>query len=298
MKSRSGIQPGQFWVHRLVAGQGANTIPSEGRAWVRYEPPLHSDNPALVMTTKFRTTIEAWQKDHTSSVYEIYIQDDTLHYFVYGRSEHVQRADRAVNSLYDLAGSVLQLPLYENSASDVLGWIQRALQRDPTGKPLGLDAEDPSMGGCWANPVGFDRLGDEVTVLVDVRWPPPRDTAWVRARLQASIQQYNRQHGTRLQVAWEPGGHEPARIEPPAAVRAVLDEAYLLASGEGGDPVGATASSARLLPAAIPFGPEWPRSEARGHERDESMSTREIQDLGVASVAALAGLASGVLPAP
>lgn len=298
MKSRTGIQPGQFWVHRLVAGQGPNTVVSEARAWVRYEPPRNSDNPALVMTNQFRSTIEGWQKDHTSSVYEIYIQDDTLHYFVYGRPEHVQRADRAVNSLYDLAGSILALPLYENSASDVLRWIDRALQRDPTGKTLGLDAQDPSMGGCWANPVGFDRLGDEVTVLLDVRWPLPRDVAWARARVQESVQQHNRKHRTELRVDWEPGGHEPARIAPPAAVRAALDEAYVLASGEAGDPVGATASSARLLPATIPFGPEWPQSEARGHERDESMSTRELQDLGVASAAALVVLGTGPLPPP
>jgi hypothetical protein len=58
-----------------------------------------------------------------------------------------------------------------------------------------------------------------------------------------------------------------------------------------------TPSCARLLPAAIPFGPKRPRSASGAHTRDEAISPQELQDLGVATLAALATLATSALPA-
>jgi acetylornithine deacetylase/succinyl-diaminopimelate desuccinylase-like protein len=222
-----------------------------------------------------------------------------LHFFAYGHPRHVQYAELAENSIYNTAGALLSLPLYrQSSAADILLWIDKGLQRDPTGKTVGLDHTDPEMGGCRVVPVGFDRLGEEVTVVVDVRWPVGRDAAWVRERLASSLAKFDAANGTKLQLTWESGGHEPARVEPPPAIAAALDEAYALASGEAAPPVAVTASGARLLPATIPFGPESPRGEARGYTRDESISPREIQDLGVAYAAALSSLATAAaLPA-
>ena len=299
MKSRPGIQAGQFYVHRLAAGQGPGTMPAEARVWIRYESPAHSSNPSLVMTNRLRAEIEAYQKTRPQSVYEIYVQEDTLHYFVYGTPGPVEDPDAANNSLYDAATSVLRLQPYANSARDILQWIDLGMQRDATGASLGLAFEDAEMGGTRVAPVGFDRLGDEVTVLVDVRWPAGHDAAWIRKQFAAAIAAYNQRQGTRLRLDWEPGGREPQRSEPPAAVQAVLSEAYALASGETAPPAGVHAACARLLPEAIPFGPASPRGGLQGHQRDESISRRELQDLGVAYLAALVSLATGPLaPAP
>jgi succinyl-diaminopimelate desuccinylase len=292
MKSRAGIQPGEFYVYKAQCDFGTSTVPMEARVWVRYEPPANTDNPSSVMVNgKWRPTIEAFQKQHPASVYETYIQDDTLHFFAYGNPQHVMHADRAENSILNASGAVLTLPgLFKNSASDVMLWIDKGFARDVTGKTIGLDFSDPDMGHCWVNPVGFDRLGEEFTSLLDIRWPVGHTSADVKQRVQASIDAFNKQNGLNLKLDWEPGGHEPARITPPRDVTSVLEESAALASGEVTSPVAATASAARLLPETIPFGPQWPRSEPRGHTRNESISQRELQDLCVAYVAVLARL--------
>ena len=296
MKSQAGIRPGEYLVHKMTGGQGLNTVPSEARIWVRYEPPANEINPALVQTNKWRAELEAYQKGHTHSVYETFIQEDTLHFFVYGRATQTMRADEAVNSFYDAAGHLQRLAMFRNSASDVLQWIAAGLAADPTGKSIGLAFEHPEMGGTWVNPVAFDRLGDEVTVLVDVRWPLGHDAAWIRERLTASVRAFNAKHGTKLEVGWEGTALEPVESLAPRAVREALDEAYALASGEGASPAPVTPSCARLLPAAIPFGPQRPRGEPVAHMRDEGISPRELQDIGVATLAALAALGTGSLP--
>ena len=300
MKTRPGIKPGEFFVHKIESISNVNTVPMETRVWVRYEVPVNTNNPSGVMVNdKWRPALVIYQKDHSTSIYETYVQADTLHFFAYGQPRHVQHADRAANSIYDAAGALLAMPLYrKSSAADILLWIDRGLRRDPSGKSLGLDHRDAEMGGSWVVPVGFDRLGDEVAVWVDVRWPVGRDAAWVRAQFVAAVTKFNAANGTALTLTWEPGGSEPVRITPAPPVRAALEEAFVLASGESMPPVAATASGARTLPAAIPFGPEWPRGELHAHVRDESVSPREMQDLGVAYLSALSHLATvAALPA-
>jgi acetylornithine deacetylase/succinyl-diaminopimelate desuccinylase-like protein len=294
MKTRPGIKPGEFFVHKIETIPNVSSVPMETRVWVRYEPPLNSNNPSSVMVNdKWRPTLVNYQRDHSTSIYETYVQADTLHFFAYGQPRHVQRADQAANPIYDAAGALLAMPLYrKSSAADILLWIDGALRRDPTGKALGLAHRDAEMGGSWVVPIGFDRLGDEVAVWVDVRWPAGRDAAWVRQQFAAALDKFNAAQGTALKLTWEPGGHEPERLAPPPEVRRALDEAFVLASGESMPAAAVTAAGARTLPAAIPFGPEWPRGEMRAHVRDESISPREMQDLGVAYLAALSHLAT------
>lgn len=296
MKSRTGIKPGEFYIYKLRCAPGFSTVPSESRTWVRYEPPRDVDNVSLFMVNKWRAIIEAYQPDHAACVYENYVQEDTLHYFVYGQPAHVMHAGVGTNSILETAGSLMRVPLYRNSASDVMLWIDKGIDRDLTGGKLGLAFEHPEMGSTVVTPVGFDRLGDEVAVLVDIRWPVGHDAAWVKKQLAASLAAFNKKHATNLTLGWEPVVWEPVQAIPPAEIRTALDGAYALASGEGAEPVRATANTMRLLPAAIPFGPEWPRGGARGHTRDESISMRELQDLGVAYAAALAWLGAGPLP--
>ncbi len=300
MKSRAGIKPGEFYVWKAQCVFGTSTVPMEARVWVRYDTPLNTDNPSSVMVNqKWRPAIEAFQKLHPATIYETYVQEDTLHFFAYGNPQHVMHADRAENSVVNASGAIWSLPgLFKNSASDVMWWIDRGYARDVTGKTVGLDFSDPEMGHCWVSPVAFDRLGEEFTSLVDIRWPAGHTAADVKQRVQASIEAFNKQNSMSLALDWEAGGHEPARISPSREITSVLEESAALASGEVTPPVAATASAARLLPETIPFGPQWPRSEPRGHTRNESISQRELQDLCVAYVAALARLATAAtLPA-
>src|SRR5262249_31728658 len=90
MKARQGIKAGEFFIWKATCGSGTGTVRREARVWVRYDPPLHTDNPASVMVNqKWRPTMEAFQKQHPQSVYETYVQDDTLHFFAYGHPHHV-----------------------------------------------------------------------------------------------------------------------------------------------------------------------------------------------------------------
>ena len=292
MKKRTGIKQGEFYIQRLKCLMSMNTVPAEARVWVMYAPPANSNNPALDMLNRWRKVIESYQKAHPAAQYETYVQDDTLHFFVYGKPQHSDLAAAGESSILDAAGALVGLPLYRNGGSDLMLWLDKGIQRDPSGRALGLAYEDPDMGSTAVNPVAFERLAEDLSVLVDVRFPVGHDAAWVRERLAASIATFNKQNAMALQLDWEPGGYEPLRSEPPAAVARVLSEAYRLASGEAAPAAAVTHGSARLLPAAIPFGPEWPEIDKRGQARDESISQRELQDLGTAYLSALAALAS------
>ena len=291
MKSRAALQPGEFYIHKMACWFGTNTVPSEGRVWVRYEAPRNSSNPSLDMTTKWRNIIEAYQPEHPESVYENYIQDDTLHYFVYGQPASLVNVDQGVNCLEDIAESLMRVPLMRNSARDVVQWIAEGLRRDRTGASLGLDLADPQMGTSRVNPIGFDRLGDEVAVLVDIRWPVGRDVAWVRKRVEAAVADFSAKKDMQLLVSWEPESYEPSTMRPPGPLAELLEDAYALASGASGSPAPVTAMSARLVPGTIAFGP-YAGGTSRAHARDESISAREVQDLGVAYTSALAWLAT------
>ncbi len=292
MKSRAALKPGEFYIHKMGCWFGTNVVPSEGRVWVRYEAPRNSSNPSLDMTTKWRTIIEAYQPEHPESVYENYIQDDTLHYFVYGQPATLVNADQGVNCLEDIAESLMRVPLMQNSARDVVQWMAEGLRRDRTGASLGLDLVHPEMGAPRVSPIGFDRLGDEVAVLVDIRWPAGHDVAWVRQRVEAAVAAFNTKKNMQLLVSWENGGYEPSTVKPAAPIAEALADAYALASGEAVPPAPVTTMSARLAPGTIVFGPHSPRGTSRAHTRDESMSMREVQDLGVAYASALAWLAT------
>jgi succinyl-diaminopimelate desuccinylase len=299
MKSRAALQPGEFYIHKLGCWFGTNTVPSEGRVWVRYEAPKNSNNPSLDMTNKWRAIIEAYQPEHPESVYENYIQDDTLHYFVYGQPAALANAAHGVNSLEDIAGSLMRVPLMQNSARDVVQWIAEGLRRDRTGASIGLDASHPEMGTPRVSPIGFDRLGDEVAVLVDIRWPVGHDRTWVKQRLEASLAEFNAKHKMQLAVSWESAGYEPSTYAVPSSVGDLLADAFALASGESMPPAAVTAMAARMGPGVVPFGPHGPRVPSQANTRDESLSKRELQDMGVAYLSALAWLATApVLPTP
>jgi acetylornithine deacetylase/succinyl-diaminopimelate desuccinylase-like protein len=296
MKSKAALEEGQFYVHRIQVMENTNTLPAQVRSWVLYKsPPV--ENPALEMSTRFRAAIEAFQPLHPETRYEIVIQGDTLHFFTYGRPAHTQRHEQGVHGLLNTAGALLTLDLMPNSARDLLLWVDRGYRRDPSGASLGLVPEGSETAGTWVNPMRLERLSDEITVLVDIRWAPGRDAAWMQQRLAASIEAFNAEHGTDLKLDWEPGGYEPVQVSLPREIRRALEEAYGLASGESEPPPAVTTSSTRLLPAAIPFGPAWPGREPRGHTLHEALPRRELQDLGVAYVSALAWLAAGPLPA-
>jgi len=100
--------------------------------------------------------------------------------------------------------------------------------------------------------------------------------------------------GTALKLGFEPGQREPRQYKPPAAVAAGLVAAFELASGAFEPPPEPVSHSALgLLPDAIPFGPEWPGIEKHGYTLFESISPRELSDIGTAYVAALAWFGSG-----
>ena len=148
----------------------------------------------------------------------------------------------------------------------------------------------------WFHPVQFDRIGDEVSVLIDVRWPTGIDHAGISKRLQGAIDAFNKKHDAELYLEWEAGVREPVIHESPAPVAALLVDAFELASGDFEPPAALVSrSSSQQMPEAIPFGPEWPDKGKHGHTRHESISEREIGDLSVAYVSALAwfGLGAG-----
>lgn len=291
MKTREGIRPGQFYVYRLSCNATPNAVPAEARAWMLYEYPNNTWNRGEEMVNHWREKMEGWQKRHPETRFATYIDGDTLHFFALGEPAHAERPGR--NAILDLAAPLTELGIYNNSAAEILTFINRVFDRDNTGATAGLSFTHPEMGGVNVNPVQFDRLANEVTVYIDVRWPVGHDSDWVREKLKKIVADYNAEHRTELQIGFEPGTREPKQQSPPAAVTTPLVEAFELASGAFRPaPAAVSHASLGLFPDAVPFGPEFPNAEKHGHTRNESISPRELADIGVAYTAALAWFAT------
>jgi acetylornithine deacetylase/succinyl-diaminopimelate desuccinylase-like protein len=292
MKSLDGLEPEMFYIYKLSAYYSMNSVPAETRAWVLYRDPVDSLNPSLDMVNKWRGIMEPYQATIPVTRYGTYVQDDTLHFFSYTLPSHVESRNGR-NAIMDLGGALSQAPMLENSAWDIIRFVHEGLQMEPTGEAGGLLVEHPEMGTTRLNPVQFDRIGDEVSVLVDIRWPVGRDRAWIRERMQELVDRINAEHGCDLSLDWEAEGREPIEFEPPPAVADWLIEAYEISSGDiGAEAAAISTASGTLLPWAIPFGPERPGVDKHGHTRYESISERELSDLAVAYASALAWFAT------
>ncbi len=292
MKQTAGLKPEMYYIYKLTAYWSMNTVPAETRAWILYKDPVDSTNPSLDMVSKWRGIIEPHQETIPISRYGTYVQEDTLHFFAYTLPSHVESA-AGRNAIMDMASALAKVPMYQNSALDIIQFLDRGLQSDPTGKAAGLFYEDARMGTPRINPVQFDRIGEEVAVSIDVRFPVGHDRAWIRARFAELVAKFNHDHGAQLTLAWEADGREPVQQSPPPRVRDWLVDAYELASGDIRGEIPPIARSAgNLMPLAIPFGPERPGVDKQGHTQHESISERELSDLGVAYCAALAWFGS------
>ena len=292
MKSTAGIEPAMFYIYKMSAYWSMNTQPGEARVWVLYRDPLDSTNPSLDMVNKWRGIIEPHQTTIPETRFGTYVQEDTLHFFGYALPGHVE-SETGRNAILDVAGALAKVPMYTNSAWDVVRFLDTGLHGDQSGRAAGLFYEDAKMGATRVNPVQFDRVGEEVAVLVDVRFPVGHDRAWIRERFADLVAKVNRDKGTKLELTWEGEGREPLLQAPPPGVAAWLVNAYELASGDiGAEPTGRSRSAGTLMPPAIPFGPERPGVEKHGHTQHESISERELSDLSLAYVAALAWFGS------
>lgn len=297
MKSIEGIQPEEFYIYKMSCFWSLNAVPAETRVWVLYEEPLNSLNPSLDIVNKWRGITEGYQATVPVTRYGTYVQDDTLHYFSYSLPSHVE-SETGRNAIMDMAGCLVTAPMYPNSAWDVMRFVEYGFQQDPSGKASGIYVEHPEMGTSRVNPVQFDRIGDEVSVLVDIRWPVGRDRAWIRQRMKDLVERFNAEHDAQMTLDWETEGREPIEHDIDPGVAELLIEAYEVASGDfGAEPAAVSRSSGPLIPHAIPFGPERPNVAKRGMTRHESISEREMADLAVAYVSALAWLgARAALP--
>jgi len=293
MKRRDGIGPETFYIYGIGAKASTNSIPAETRVWVLYTDPENSINAAADMLDKWRSLIEPFNKKVPESRYGTYVQEDTLHLFVYGMPGHAESVGR--NAILDLASVIEPVGFFRSSASELLDFLRETLHRDPTGMETGIGFKSEEMGSTtWFHPVQFDRIGDEVSVLIDVRWPTGIDHKAIHQRLQAAVDQFNQKHEADLYLEWEPGVREPVIHKPAAEVAALLVDAFELASGDFEPPPARLShSSSQQMPEAIPFGPEWPDKSKHGHTRHESISNREIGDLSVAYVSALAWFGMG-----
>lgn len=288
MKSIAGIQPEEFYIYRMSCFWTLNAVPAETRVWVMYEEPLNSLNPSLDIVNKWRGITEAYQATVPITRYGTYVQEDTLHFFSYTLPSHVESPEGR-NAIMDMAGCLVKVPMYPNSAWDIMRFIEYGFQQDQTGKAAGVYVEHPEMGTSRVNPVQFDRIGDEVAVMVDIRWPVGRDRAWIKERMLEVVERFNSEHDAQLTLDWESDGREPILQDIDPAVGDLLIEAYEVATGDyGADPAPVSRSSGTLIPHAIPFGPERPNVAKRGLTRHESITQREMGDLAVAYASALA----------
>lgn len=288
MKSIAGLEPATFYIYKMSSYYSMNTLPAEARIWVLYRDPVDSTNPSLDMVNKWRGIIEPHQAANPETRYGTYVQQDTLHFFSYTLPAHVESGGGR-NAIFDAAAALAKVPMYRNSAWDIIRFLDAALQSDASGRAAGLHYEDAKMGSTRIHPVQFDRIGEEVAVLVDVRFPVGHDRAWMRSRFEELVAKFNREHDAALTLTWEGAGREPLQQSPPPGVAAWLRDAYELGSGDiGAEPAGISRSAGTLMPPAIPFGPERTGADKHGHTQHESISARELSDLALSYVAALA----------
>jgi succinyl-diaminopimelate desuccinylase len=222
---------------------------------------------------------------------------EELEVIVRGRAAHSGvNLEGGRNALVALARAV-EGELPTGSVDDLLAFARLAGQ-DLHGVSLGLPQDQ--WGGFSVNVATLStqtslapRENGKLTLVVNLRRPPPLTGAQSRARLEAVVRDFAKARGATLRT----GGYfddEPLAFDPRAKIVGRLMAAYRRATGRDDPPaISGGGTYAKRLPRAIAFGMWFPGKPYPGHDNDEHIPIVDLQQGAHVLLEALVDIASG-----
>ena len=206
------------------------------------------------------------QKPDEGTTVEMKTHGETTEVIVHGKSAHAGvNIEGGRNALVSLA-HVLKGTLPDYPAADLLGFA--AWIRD-----LQLPA-DEGWGGWAINPATVKHEGGKLTLLVNLRRPPPLTAAQSRERLFAAVKSFS----SRLTPAEFYFQDEPLVFDRNSKLVKRLLADYARATGERATPVVSGGGTyAKRIPNTIAFGMWFPGKPYPGHDVDEQIPVADLQ---------------------
>jgi acetylornithine deacetylase/succinyl-diaminopimelate desuccinylase-like protein len=213
---------------------------------------------------------------------EIGDHGDLLEVLVHGRAAHGGvNLEGGRNALVSLA-TIVDGELPAGGAADLLAFAKLA-GSDPRGSTLEVPPPDPLWGGYAVNvatlgtrSVLAPQEDGKLTLVVNIRRPPPWNGAQLRARLDRVVREFAARRGATLRV----GGYfedEPLVFDPNARVVQRLMADYRKAVGHADPPaISGGGTYAKRIPNAIAFGMWFPGAPYPGHDVDEGNPVADL----------------------
>ncbi|HKB77502.1 MAG TPA: Sapep family Mn(2+)-dependent dipeptidase [Myxococcales bacterium] len=227
---------------------------------------------------------------------EIAARGPELEVLAHGRAAHAGvNLQGGRNALVALARGV-EGELPAGGADDLLAFARLAGQ-DLHGAALGLPQD--RWGGYAVNVATLGAHASlapaedgKLTLVVNLRRPPPLTGPQARDRLFALVADFAARRGAALR----PGGYfqdEPLAFDPQAKIVRRLMAAYLRATGEDVPPaISGGGTYAKRLPRSIAFGMWFPGKPYPGHDSDEQVPVADLHRGTHVLIEALLDLAS------
>jgi succinyl-diaminopimelate desuccinylase len=228
--------------------------------------------------------------------FEITPRGDELEVLARGRAAHAGvNLQGGRNALVALA-LIVEGELPAGGADDLLAFARLAGQ-DLQGRSLGLPQD--RWGGYAVNVATLGTRtklapaeDGKLTLVINLRRPPPLTGAQARERLFAAIGAFAKTRGAALR----PGGYfqdEPLVFDPQAKIVRRLMATYRRATGRN-DPAAISGGGtyAKRLPRSIAFGMWFPGKPYPGHDDDEQIPIEDLHRGTHVLIEALLDLAS------
>jgi succinyl-diaminopimelate desuccinylase len=281
--------PGKAWtVASLEAGLAPSIVPDRARLVLRWRAgqPEWKD---LVGRLVARTPAPGTRLILTPNGAELEV-------LAHGRAAHSGvNLQGGRNALVALARAV-EGELPPGGADDLLAFVRLAGQ-DLRGAAFGLPQD--RWGGYAVNVATLGTHAGlapaeegKLTLVINLRRPPPLTGPQVRDRLFAAVADFARRRGATLRA----GGFfqdEPLVFDPEAKIVRLLMAAYRRATGEDAPPaISGGGTYAKRLPRSIAFGMWFPGKPYPGHDSDEQVPVADLHRGAHVLIEALLDLAS------
>ena len=233
----------------------------------------------------------------TGTRLQILRQAAELEVVVRGRAAHGgMNLEGGRNALVSLA-RIVEGELPPGGVDDLLAFARLA-GKDLHGVSLGLPQD--RWGGYSVNVATLTTrtsLAPEetgkLTLVVNLRRPPPLTAEQARARLEAVVREFAKERGAQVRA----GGFfedEPLAFDPQAKIVRRLMAAYARATGRNDPPaISGGGTYAKRVPNAIAFGMWFPGKPYPGHDTDEHIPVADLKLGAHVLIEALVDIACG-----
>jgi succinyl-diaminopimelate desuccinylase len=258
---------GKPWrIEEIDAGLAPSIVPDRARLtlrWIAGEP----------QWAELQQRLQAKTPDAGTRL-EVTLRGELLDVSVHGRSAHAGvNLGGGRNALVSLA-RVVSGELPDCAKADLIAFIAR---QDTRGAALELNQSAPGWGGWAVNLATLrpeQRFGGKLTLVINLRRPPPMNAAQSKEHLYAQVKKFS----PRLVAETFFFADEPLVFDPQAKIVRRLMDDYAKATGERPPlAISGGGTYAKRMPNAIAFGMWFPGKPYPGHDVDEKLPVADLQ---------------------